>query len=142
MMDLMRPPPASLPSPRSRKWHSRGWWDSLGYFRVRTLANPNWNRDPSRVIHWLRTELVFDRGAGAVSNTAMGRELLEKAIREAEGLKHLSQRAGETDAEFALRADRRWDAMLATIDQFLELRQKRHLADVDRAACSGRTEPN
>jgi hypothetical protein len=38
----MRPQAPWLPSARSRKWHSRRWWDELGYFRVRTLANPNW----------------------------------------------------------------------------------------------------
>jgi hypothetical protein len=38
----MKALPAWLPDASSRKWHSRRWTDSLGYLRVRTLANPNW----------------------------------------------------------------------------------------------------
>jgi hypothetical protein len=42
---LVKPPPPELPPARSPKWHSRRSWDGRGYLRVRSLANPRWNRD-------------------------------------------------------------------------------------------------
>jgi hypothetical protein len=55
----MRPVPDFLPGANSKKWHNRRWWDSLGYLRVRTLANPDWQRD----VQWLTG--VLDRSRPA-----------------------------------------------------------------------------
>jgi hypothetical protein len=91
-------------------------WDSLGYLRVRSLANPNWRRD----VHWLVGQLRREEHSSYIDD----------AIRAA-------QRYGELgpneDREAA------WDEVLEPIDHFLELRQARHIQDVLDAGASGRS---
>ena len=109
----MRPPPSSLPGPNSPKWHSRRYWDSLGYLRVRSLGNPNWQRD----IDWLIGVLRHEERSPH----------LNAAIRAARRYRH----AAPEDQ------DRAWDAVLEQIDRFLEPRQAQHLQAVADAGCSG-----
>lgn len=126
----MKEPPSSLPAANSAKWHSRQNWDSLGYFRVRTLANPKWERDVQRVIRRLEHEAPVAAGSK--------RSCIEEAIKAAHVYARLKPRSSESTEEFAARLDAEWDTMLAAIDAFLELRQQEHLRAVDQAGRSGR----
>ena len=70
----MKEPPAFLPKANSRKWHGRNLM-SLGYFRVRSLANPQWQRDVNDVLRHIkahRFEFLDDRS----------KELLDATRRE------------------------------------------------------------
>ena len=125
----MKPPPSSLPAANSRKWHSRRWWDSLGYFRVRSLANPDWERDVDRVVRFLGNERPARPGRA--------QEAIDEAVLLARRYDRLRQRAAETPEAFAGRRDDEWDLMLAAIDEVLEIRQRDHLRDVDDAGASG-----
>lgn len=126
----VRRPPQSLPSATSPKWHNRRLWDPLGYFRVRTLANPNWPRDPAFVIRMLQP----DRSG----EPSRRRDLIEDAIRSVHEYANLPRRLDEPEDEFAARLDGCWDRMLSAIDEFLELRQQEHLQAVAEAGASGR----
>jgi len=105
-----------LPAANSRKWHNRRFWDSLGYLRVRSLANPTWHRDIGWLIGILQREDSDPR--------------IDEAIRAAD--RYLRLRP-EDDHEMA------WDAILEPIDQFLEIRQARHIEEVIKAGASGRS---
>ena len=130
-MKDVKPPPACLPAATSRKWHSRRWWDSLGYYRVRTLANPKWPRDPDEVTRFLRSSRPRFGGER--------RDLIDSAIAVSKAYKHLHRRAGESVEDYELRQDIAWDRMLAAIDEYLELLQADHLREVDDAGASGRS---
>lgn len=111
--------PSSLPAANSRKWHSRRLWDSLGYFRVRTLANPRWERDVDSVVGRLQRE------ASAVPGPK--RSHIDAAIAAAQAYARLKPRPSESSDAFETRREATWDAMLASIDAFLEIRQHEHL---------------
>lgn len=113
--------PAGLPPANSRKWHSRRWWDTLGYIRVRSMANPKWHRD----VRWLRHVLVMERPLA----TAEGRILLEDAIG---ALGRYRDAAGDE-----ARRELAWLEVLRPVDAFLEARQSEHLARVAEAGRSG-----
>lgn len=113
----MKDPPHGLPPADSRKWHSRRWWDQLGYLRVRSLANPSWARDMPWLVAWLRRERS--------TAPAMDHALYDRAIRAAQNYARNSGRAPE--------AERAWDRVLEPIDELLTRRQARHLDEVNRA---------
>jgi hypothetical protein len=121
----MRPPPPCLPAATSRKWHSRRLLDPLGYLRVRTLANPSWNRDPAWLVRWLRRETP------AVDDPRRG--LYDEAVSAV--LRYPKTRDGEVNA------DRAWDEALGAIDDILERRQEEHLEAVREAGVSGKDVP-
>ena len=117
----MRPPPSCLPGPDSSKWHNRRRWDYLGYLRVRSLGNPNWQRDVDRLVRVLRAQ--------------ESSPLIDDAIRA-------TRRYREASVE---EQDRAWDEVLESIDRFLEDRQTRHLAavvDAGRSAKTSTVEPD
>ncbi len=60
---VLPPPPSFLPSANSSKWHSRRWWDGLGYVRARSLANPNY-RDGGYLLNHLRHDREKAVGTG------------------------------------------------------------------------------
>lgn len=127
----MKPPPKWLPGPNSRKWHGgRSLTNSLGYFRVRSLANPKWQRN----YRYVEIELRFDRPA----DPGPDRDLIDTALRCARDWHRMAQRAGENDESFDLRREAVWDQMLTAIDEFLERRQAEHLRAVEQAGASGR----
>lgn len=115
----MRRPPPQIPAANSAKWHNRRWWDSLGYLRVRTLANPGWQRD----VGWLTQVLV--------------REAASQKVKPGEGpyyqvvitvlRRYPRTAAGERDPEAA------WDEVLAAIDELLVYRDNQHRAQVRKA---------
>ncbi|GIG19759.1 hypothetical protein Cch01nite_04830 [Cellulomonas chitinilytica] len=118
----MKPPPAGLPPANSRKWHSRRWWDQLGYLRVRSLGNPEWQRNTP----WLLGVLTRQRDAGHPGE----RELYDAAI--AATRRYPRTTAGATDAGAA------WDEVLTAIDDLLVVRQARHLEKVRAAQAQQR----
>ncbi len=117
----MKPLPAGIPGPQSRKWHSRRWWDSLGYLRVRTLSNPSWKRD----MPWLRRYL---RQETPEAGDPM-RPLWDRALMAA--VRYPMTRAGVSDE------DRSWDELLDCVDRICEENQRRHLEGVRAAGVSG-----
>lgn len=117
----MRPPPASLPSRDSAKWHSRRWWDNLGYLRVRSLSNPNWKRDLPWLIDWLRRETP--------SGDDRMRPLYDEAVAACH--RYPKTRSGARDE------DESWDELLSCVDAILVARQKMHLDRVRAAGMSG-----
>lgn len=121
----MKPPPPELPHVRSPKWHSRRSWDSLGYLRVRSLANPRWNRDMPWLIERLRRETP---AAGHPL-----RSLYDQAV--AAATRYPRTLAGRLDA------DASWDELLTAIDAILVKRQHEHLDDVRAAGFSGKDVP-
>jgi hypothetical protein len=114
-MNRVRPLPAELPSANSRKWHSRRWWDPLGYIRVRSLANPRWERDTG----WLIGSFLIPGRSAAPEED---RDLFDAAIAAAR--RYPRTASGATDME------RSWDEVLAAVDVLIERAQARHLADV------------
>lgn len=110
----MKQPPAGLPSANSKKWHSRRVWDSLGYLRVRSLANPQWQRDSARLV----------------------RVLVREQARAPQEEQHFyddalaATRRYPTTASGFVSEDHAWDEVLCAIDRLLESRQARHLAQV------------
>lgn len=117
----MRSLPPGLPSPNSPKWHNRRVWDGLGYLRVRTLGNPEWNRDLPWVIRGLRRETP-------AADHAL-RHLYDEAV--AAAARYPRTRAGDRDA------DTSWDEFLGCVDAILLARQQEHLDGVRRAGVSG-----
>lgn len=113
----MKDLPHGLPPANSRKWHSRRWWDQLGYLRARSLANPNWSRDIPWLIKWFRRE----------RSTALPEDLAlyDQAITAAQDY----ARSPVDSAE----AERAWDRVLEPIDELLTRRQARHLDNVCQA---------
>lgn len=109
--------PPGLPPADSRKWHSRRWWDGLGYLRVRTLANPSWSRDMPWLIAWLRRE----RSTALPTDHA----LYDRAITAAQSYARTPNQSPE--------AERAWDRFLEPIDELLTRRQTRHLHEVHKA---------
>lgn len=107
-------PPSVLPPPNSRKWHSRRWWDQLGYLRVRSLSNPEWQRDS----RWLTQVLTRERSSALEGEG----ELYDAAIVAVSRYPRTSSGAEDADAS--------WDEVLTAIDRLLVIRQERHLAEV------------
>jgi aryl carrier-like protein len=116
----VKPPPRSLPTARSRKWHNRRWWDPLGYFRVRSLGNPNWRRDTEDV----RRRLVNARARAQADET----DALDAGLDALRAYERAERQRHETDDEFAHRRERLWDLVLAHIDEYLERHEARFLA--------------
>ncbi|MCU1668607.1 MAG: hypothetical protein JWP40_1534 [Blastococcus sp.] len=110
----MKEPPAGLPPANSRTWHSRRWWDSLGYLRVRSLSNPEWQRDSQ----WLAHRLTAERRSAPEEEG----ELYDAAI--------VAARRYPRTASGTVDADASWDEVLTAIDRLLVMRQERHLAQV------------
>jgi hypothetical protein len=121
----VKPPPSELPPGRSPKWHSRRSWDGLGYLRVRSLANPDWNRDMPRLVEWLRRETP---AAGHPL-----RSFYDQAV--AAATRYPRTLAGQLDA------DASWDELLTAIDAILVERQHQHLDDVRAVGFSGKDVP-
>lgn len=117
----MYEPPSFLPGANSTKWHNRRWWDTLGYIRVRTLANPRWQRD----VPWLRRILETDAEHEQVPE-------VRAALRRAAGAaaRHPRTSGGHTDDETA------WRELLAVIDEALLERQNHHLHEVHAGGTS------
>jgi hypothetical protein len=113
----MKELPHGLPPADSRKWHSRRWWDPLGYLRVRSLANPDRPRDIPSLVKWFRRERA----------TALPEDLVlyDRAIAAARAC------AGKPVGSAA--AERAWDRVLEPVDELLTRRQARHLENVRRA---------
>ncbi|MFF4444776.1 hypothetical protein [Streptomyces sp. NPDC001502] len=122
----MKDLPHGLPPAPSRKWHSRRWWDRLGYLRLRSLANPDWPRDMPWPIAWLRRE----------RSTALpaDHDLYDKAIAAARG-------CARTRRLPPPEADRACDRLLEPVDALLTRRQTRHL-DAVREALAGQDDPS
>ncbi len=118
----MRSIPNWLPPAQSKKWHNRRLWDPLGYIRVRTLANPSWQRD----IDWLI--LLFDRHRP--QQPGAERDTLDNARNAARTYRAL-QRQGRDE-------EPHWDAMIDALDSYLQMVQEQHLQDVEEAGASGR----
>lgn len=110
----MKQPPAGLPQANSPKWHSRRMWDSLGYLRVRSLANPQWKRDSA----WLAQVLVREQTSAPQEE----HQLYDDAIAAA-------RRYPTTESGFGSEREA-WDEVLSTIDRLLESRQARHLRQI------------
>lgn len=121
-MDPVKDLPPGLPPADSRKWHSRRWWDQLGYLRVRSLANPSWARDIPWLIAWLRRE----RSTALPTDHA----LYDIAITAAQTYARTRDRSPE--------ADRAWDRVLEPIDELLTRRQARHLDELHKAQAEQR----
>lgn len=126
----MRPAPPFLPGANSRKWHNRRVWDSLGYLRVRSLANPEWHRDTD----WLAGYL--DRTRPKTPGTE--RDLFDRAIARLRAYSTARRRGSESEAAFHERSEALWDGFLDAVDNYLELIQAEHLREVDEAGVSGR----
>jgi hypothetical protein len=87
----------------------------LGYVRMRSLANPHWERDTD----WLvRSFLVPGRATAADDE----RVLFDAAIAAAR--RYPKTATGAADSEQS------WDEVLAAFDVLIERRQARHLAAV------------
>jgi hypothetical protein len=110
----VKEPPAGLPPANSRKWHSRRWWDQLGYLRVRSLSNPEWQRDS----RWLAHVLTAQRRSAREDEG----KLYDAAI--------VAARRYPRTASGTQDADASWDEVLTEIDRLLVVRQERHLAEV------------
>lgn len=110
----MKQPPAGLLQANSPKWHSRRMWDSLGYLRVRSLANPQRNRDSA----WLAQVLVREQTSAPQEE----HQLCDDAIAAA-------RRYPTTESGFGSEREA-WDEVLSTIDRLLESRQARHLRQI------------
>lgn len=123
-MSSVKPLPLGLPPATSAKWHSRQWWDRLGYLRVRTLSNPR-TRDPRHLLRLLRLELPeADDGLRPLYDTAVAAVL--RLPRTA---------AGARDPEAA------WDEVLTAVDAILVRLQQQHLDRVRAAGFSGKDVP-
>ncbi len=120
----VKPPPDWLPKANSRKWHGRRWWDSLGYLRVRSLANPQWHRDAPWLLHVIEDTRPSQPGHR--------RDALDAIIHELRRYRDLPNAAGPGERE------RQWDRMLDALDRYLLICQEEHLAAVDAAGRSGR----
>ena len=117
----MKLPPSGLPSAHSHKWHSRRGWDQLGYLRVRSLGNPDWQRDTE----WL-AQLLVRQCSRADSED---RALYDEAVQAVRRYPRTSSGVNDEDAA--------WDEVLTPIDRILERRQARHMAEVRAAEASG-----
>jgi hypothetical protein len=116
-MRRVKPLPPGLPPAHSRKWHSRRTWDSLGYLRVRSLANPAWDRDTHFLAGWLRRKRD---DAAPVDHSLY--DLALAALR-----RYPITASGTHDP------DKAWDEVLTPIDELLVRQQARHLAYVRQA---------
>ena len=106
--------PPGIPPANSAKWHSRRWWDGLGYTRARSLTNPSWQRD----VHWLIQVAVGQQPHMPAEEQAHYNAILAT-------LRRYPRTANGT-----LDADAAWDEVLATIDELSLDRHARHLAAV------------
>ena len=101
-------------------------WDSLGYYRVRTLANDQTQHDADRLMRYLEVERPRNPGPD--------RDLIDAAIKALHHYRKLRRRSSDTDDELYIRTELDWDRILGLVDQYLERRQRRHLHDVRRPA--------
>jgi len=120
----VKQPPPGLPPASSAKWHSRRWSDALGYLRVRSLANPEWQRDIPWLVRWLRRE------SPPTGDPLRGH--YDAAITAARRYQHLLDRGG-VGADL----DAAWDDVLAPIDAVLEHRSRVHQDRVRHGRVSG-----
>ena len=122
----MKVPPTWLPGAHSKKWHSRRWWDSLGYIRVRTLTNPNWLRDADWLIRIIQSHRPRQPG--------LARDAIDDTLRSLRDYRSLSHKDGD---DYAERREAHWDAALDALDRYLATIQEEHMRAVDDAAKSG-----
>jgi hypothetical protein len=121
----VKPLPPGVPPASSPTWHSRRSRDSLGYLRVRSLANPAWRRN----LPWLVTLLRRETPPTADEL----RPLYEAAV--AAAARYPRTRTGAIDR------DASWDELLTCIDDILVRRQRYHLDAVRTAGVSGKDVP-
>jgi hypothetical protein len=121
----MKPLPPWLPAATSRKWHGRRFIEPLGYLRVRTLANPNWQRDT----RWLARVLTRD----TPTEDAEFRPLYDAAIAAAR--RYPRTITGQVDD------DQAWYELLDAVDAILAVTHRRHIAAVREAGLSGKDVP-
>lgn len=126
----MRPVPDFLPSANSRKWHNRRVWDPLGYIRVRTLANPTWQRDD----RWLARVLDLSRP----KQPGEERHQYDLAVASLRVYGSARPRGAETASEWQDRSEQLWDDFLGCLDGYLRMVHDRHIRSVDEAGVSGR----
>ena len=112
----MRPVPKWLPPGDSRKWHSRRWWDQLGYIRVRTLANPDWGRNVPWLLHILDVSRPRQPGTE--------RDVFDRAVKD---LRRYRDSKG---------SEAQWDAFLDSLDAYLLLVHEDHIRRVKEAGKS------
>ena len=114
-MGLVNTPPRTLPAANSAKWHERQRWDRLGYFRVRTLANPAWPREPDYVRIHLKSARPFQEGPE--------RDFIDAALQALHDYQKLDRlRSSRGHSRRTEAKDECWDRALAAIDGFLDLR--------------------
>jgi hypothetical protein len=112
-----------LPGANSTAWHHRRVFDSLGYYRARTMANPNARPDPDYLARWLKRE----RDLGTATSLGPCEEdmpFLDAALLAV--ARYRSTPAADQSAA--------WDDVLEAVDALLEVRQNRHLREVNEAA--------
>jgi|GEM_PF-6352139 len=115
----MIPLPPWLPPANSRKWRSRKSWDSLGYLRVRSLSNPNWQGD----LHWLTRVVRLERDfPGSEPDEAPFFDDIVACLR-----RYPQTRAGVYNSEGA------WDEVLSAFDALSLYRQEKHLEAIQLA---------
>jgi hypothetical protein len=122
----MKGPPKWLPGAHSRKWHSRRWWDSLGYIRVRTLTSPNWHRDADWLIRVIQNHRPRQPG--------LARDAIDDTLRSLREYRALSHKDGD---DYAERREAHWDAALDALDRYLATVQEEHMRAVHDAGKSG-----
>ena len=124
----VKPPPDCLPPANSPKWHGRRHWNWLGYFRVRTLTNPMWRRDPVWLLGVVRRERARSDEEAPMYDGVI--EALRRYVHRYSG-----RRA--SDPALADDRDRDWDVVLAAIDDLLVHREREHLRSVREGGASG-----
>ena len=104
---MLPAPPSFLPSANSRKWHSRRWWDGLGYIRARSLSNSKY-RDGAYLLNHLR----HDRESAAKTGDAAYTEAVDSAI-------------VATQAWIHKPSDERWYDAVRAVDEVLAHEERR-----------------
>lgn len=108
---------AHLPGGNDRRWHQRRWRDNLGYYRARSMENPNWH-DPG---HLVDAYLRWDRAKASGAE----RDLIDDAIKAAKTYGSLSKRGLETDEEYRARRLAARGAVFSSVDALLAFRDER-----------------
>ena len=105
-----------LPGGNDRRWHQRRWRDNLGYYRARSMENPNWY-DPG---HLVDAYLRWERGKASGAE----RDLIDEAIEAAKAYGALSKRGLETDEEYRTRRLAARSAVFGSVDTLLQFRDE------------------